>query len=58
MFARYFAVHTVADEALVQLRAPLRPGWFAPLIRPEHVSDALPLWRFTLKPSYPEAVEA
>lgn len=58
MFARYYAGQTVEDRSIVQLRAPLRPGWFAPLIRTDHVSDALPLWRFTLQPSYRARVEA
>jgi hypothetical protein len=57
MFARYYAGQTVKDRSIVQLRAPLRPGWFAPLIRADHVS-ALPLWRFTLQPSYRADVEA
>jgi hypothetical protein len=55
MFSRYFAAKTIKDDAVVQLRAPLRPDWFAPLIRPDHVSDALPLWRFSLQPTYKDA---
>lgn len=58
MFARHFAAETIKGNSVVQLRAPLRPGWFAPLIRPDHVSDALPLWRFTLQPSSRAKVEA
>lgn len=58
MFARHYAAETIRESAVLQLRAPLRPGWFAPLIRPEHVSDALPLWRFTLQPASRAAVEA
>jgi hypothetical protein len=58
MFARYYAGQTVKDRSIVQLRAPFRPGWFAPLIRADHVSDAMPLWRFTLQPSYRAGVEA
>lgn len=52
MFSRYFAEATLRDGAIVQLRAPHRPGWFEPLIKPGSVSKALPLWRFQLKPSY------
>jgi hypothetical protein len=52
MFARYYAENTIKDRTIVQLRAPLRPGWFSPLIRRDHESQALPLWRFTLQPNY------
>lgn len=52
IFARYYAAHTLEDSSVVQLRAPLRPNWFAPLISKDHRSDALPLWRFTMKPNY------
>lgn len=52
MFARYYAGHTLEDREVVQLRAPLRPGWFAPLIRSDYKNQALPLWRFTLQPNY------
>lgn len=64
MFARYWAEHTVENNAIIQLRAPLRPNWFAPLIQPEHVSQALPLWRFAQRPNFrgleanPEAEDA
>jgi hypothetical protein len=53
MFARYFASETLKDKSVVQLRAPLRPAWFAPLIQTDPVSDALPLWRFLMQPRYP-----
>lgn len=53
MFARYYAAHTVQERDVVQLRAPLRPDWFAPLIRADYRGQALPLWRFTLQPNYP-----
>lgn len=52
VFSRYFADATLRDGAIVQLRAPHRPRWFEPLIKPGYVSKALPLWRFQLKPSY------
>lgn len=51
VFSRYFADATLADGAIVQLRAPHRPSWFEPMIKPSYVSKALPLWRFQLKPS-------
>jgi hypothetical protein len=52
MFSRYYAMHTVNDEAVVQLQAPLRPNWFAPLVLPSYQSQELPLWRFYLQPNY------
>lgn len=52
VFSRYFADATSRNGAIIQLRAPHRPGWFEPLIKPGYVSKALPLWRFQLKPSY------
>lgn len=52
MFSRYFAEQTIVGREVVQLRAPLQPGWFAPLIAHDHVSQALPLWRFQLRASY------
>lgn len=52
MFARYFAEHTLEDSAVVQLRAPMRPNWFAPIISTDHKSQALPLWVFVLQPNY------
>lgn len=52
IFARYYAAHTLDEREVVQLRAPLRPGWFAPLTAPGYASEALPLWRFSLKPNY------
>jgi hypothetical protein len=52
MFARYNAVHTVDDNAVVQLRAPQRPNWFAPLVQHSYQSHALPLWRFILQPNH------
>lgn len=52
MFARYYAGHTIEEREVVQLRVPLRPGWFAPLIQSDYESKALPLWRFTLHPNY------
>lgn len=54
MFARYYAEMTVNDREVVQVRAPLRPGWFAPLVSPDYESKTLPLWRFILQPNYAE----
>ena len=52
MFARYYAGRTVEADAVVQLRAPLRPGWFA-LPSSSGASAAAPsLWRFELQPNY------
>jgi hypothetical protein len=52
MFARYYAEHTIEGNAVVQLRAPLRPNWFAPLVQPGYRSQALPLWRFEIRPNF------
>jgi hypothetical protein len=53
VFARYYAEQTIKDHAIDQLRAPLRPGWFSPLIRRGDLeTQALPLWRMTLLPNY------
>jgi hypothetical protein len=52
IFARYYAAHTLEESSVVQLRAPLRPNWFAPLHEHDRQSKALPLWRFTLQPNY------
>ena len=50
MFARYYAEHTVEDGKVVQLRAPLRPNWFVPLVERKGGSKALPLWQFVQEP--------
>ncbi len=52
LFAHYYAAHTLEDREVVQLFAPHRPGWFAPLQQAGYKSDALPLWRFTIQPNY------
>jgi len=52
MFARYYAEMTVNEREVVQVHAPLRPGWFAPLVSTDYKSKALPLWRFILQPNY------
>lgn len=54
MFSRYFAEHTVKDREVVRLHAPLRPGWFAPLVQRDRPKSALPLWLFELRPVYPD----
>ena len=57
MFARHYASHTIEADAVVQLRAPLRPGWFAPLVERVDRGGAIPLWRFELRPNYEGLVE-
>jgi len=52
MFARYYAAHTIEDREVVQLRAPLRPGWFAPLLQYDHRRHALPLWCIKMQPNF------
>ncbi len=50
MFSRYYAEQTMESDEVVQTRAPLRPGWFAPLVTPDYKSKALPLWRISIQP--------
>lgn len=52
MFARYYAHHTVNEGAVVQLRAPLKPDWFASLINFKGGSQALPLWQIVPYPKF------
>lgn len=51
MFSRYYASQTLQDGGIKQLRAPLRPAWFAPLANGTMAQQALPLWRFELQPT-------
>ena len=55
MFTRYYAEQTVDAREVVQVHAPLRPGWFEPLVSPDFESDALPLWTFILQANYGDA---
>ena len=50
MFSRYYAEQTIESDEIVQIRAPLRPGWFAPLVNPDYESKALPLWQISIQP--------
>lgn len=52
MFARYYAEHTLGEQGVVALRAPLRPKWFEPLLSSPEAPGNLPLWRFSLKPNH------
>ena len=52
MFARHFAQHTIDSGSVVQLRAPLRPNWFKPLLSMQGGSRALPLWQFAQQPNF------
>ena len=51
MFSRYYSERTLKDAEVVQLHAPLRPGWFAPLVTLEYQKKVLPLWIFQLEPA-------
>jgi hypothetical protein len=51
IFARYYALHTMKEGEVVQLRASARPGWFGPLVENDECG-ALPLWRLSLQPNY------
>jgi hypothetical protein len=54
IYARYYAEMTVKENDVVQVLAPHRPDWFAPLLSPDYESKALPLWRFKIQPNYDE----
>ena len=50
IFSRYYAEKTLEDRKVAQLFSDPRPEWFAPLVRGEQISDALPLWIFSIFP--------
>jgi hypothetical protein len=52
IFARYFAEHTIRDNGVVQLRSPILPNWFAPIISTVRKTKALPLWVIVTQPNY------
>lgn len=52
MFSRYYAEMTVNEHEVVQVHAPLRPGWFEPLVSWDYENKTLPLWQFILQPNY------
>ena len=52
MFCRYYSMQTMQDKEVVQLHAPPKPGWFAPLLASDYDNIELPLWRFTFKPRH------
>ena len=52
MFARYYAQHTTDSGGVTQLRAPLRPNWFKPLLSMRGGSRSLPLWQFLQQPNF------
>ncbi|WP_316976819.1 hypothetical protein [Shumkonia mesophila] len=56
MFAKYYAEMTVDKRQVIQVHAPLQPGWFAPLVSTDYKSEVLPLWKFILQPNYDDWV--
>ena len=52
MFTRYYAEQTLDNHEIVHLHAPPQPKWFAPLVKSDYESKALPLWRFKQEPNY------
>ena len=53
MFARYYAEQILKNREAVQLHhAPVRPGWFTPLVLSDYDGNALPLWRIELQPNF------
>jgi hypothetical protein len=51
MFSGYYALQTLGDTGVIQTEAELTPNWFVPLVKSESTGDALPLWRFILRPN-------
>jgi hypothetical protein len=58
MFSRYYAEQTLKNREVIQVTAPLRPGWFTPLVSSDYESRALPLWRFQVQPVKAESGRA
>ena len=56
IFTRHYSALTVEGQDVVQLHVPQRPGWLSPLVEPVHEVKSLPLWVFTLQPSYTEGM--
>ena len=52
MFARYYAEMTVRDDEVIQLQAPPKLEWFAPLVSSDYMGEQLPLWRVIQRPNY------
>ena len=52
MFAAYYARQTVDSGEVVQVRAPLRPSWFEPLLSWEKARGRMSLWSFTQEPNF------
>lgn len=44
MFTSYYAEQTLENRDIIQLQAKPRPQWFAPLVKSDYNSKALPLW--------------
>ena len=51
MFAAYYAEQTMDSGEVVQIRAPLRPNWFEPLVSLNTIKRRLPLWTFAQEPN-------
>ena len=52
MFAAYYAQQTVDSGEVVQIRAPLRPRWFEPLLSWKKSPERMSLWSFALEPNF------
>ena len=57
MFAAYYAEHTVDSGEVVQIRAPLRPNWFEPLVSLQTTRRNLPLWTFAQRPNFEDLAD-
>lgn len=52
MFSRHYAEATVENREVVQVRAPHRPEWLAPILSIDIQRAKLPLWVFVQQPNF------
>ena len=57
MFAAYYAEQTVDSGEVVQIRAPMRPNWFEPLVNLCTTRRRLPLWTFVQQPNFEDLAD-
>ena len=54
IYTSYYAEQTLENREIIQLQAKPRPQWFAPLVKSDYNSKALPLWLIEAKPNFTE----
>ena len=50
MFTKYYTDLTIQNRKVTQIKAPLRPDWFASLVAKDISNGKLPLWKFLVEP--------